>query len=480
MIDLQSMWSGFDSLLIVLYFVGIVAVGVYMKKRAGKNMKSFFVAGRRLTIPILIGVGAASWEDSWSIVGMAECGTTMGICILFIYLIPTTIMKLPMALWIGPLVRDKIPDWVITMPDLMAYLYDKKTKFTMAIGILPTMMYEAVLLTAGGQVIAYVTGINMWISFAVLGVICIIYTSLSGLWGLAVTDLIQFVIMTVAAGVLCFGIFSYFNGFGEMFQIVGKINPDFVTIDGGNGPMEIIAWLVSAVSIYANAQSYQRFGSAKTGADLKVAYTFIVLFGQFFATIMMIAGIAATAMFPDMAAESPSGAFWSVVFTTLPPGLRGLFVAALLSAVMSTVSADYLVGGAAIARDLVKGFIKPDMSDRGEVLGTRISIWIIGLAMIFCTYFWQDGIAKAWYYLGGFQVASFMIPLLLGLFYKKKTAAAGFWSMTLTILMYALWEFVLECPYGIPSNLSCIIFNVVVYLVVAKLTYKESNAVTSV
>lgn len=137
MVDIQSLWSGLDTALILLYFAGIIAVGILMRGKAGKSMKSFFVASRRLTIPILIGVGAASWEDSWSIVGAAECGTTMGVCILFFYLIPTTIMKLPLALWIGPRVREKFPDWVVTMPDLMSYLYDNKTKLVVATGNTP-------------------------------------------------------------------------------------------------------------------------------------------------------------------------------------------------------------------------------------------------------------------------------------------------------------------------------------------------------
>lgn len=471
MVDIQSLWSRVDSALIILYFVGVIAVGLFMRGKASTSMKSFFVASRRLTIPILIGVGAASWEDSWSIVGAAECGTTMGVCILFFYLIPTTIMKLPVALWIGPRVRAKFPDWVVTMPDLMHYMYDNKTRLVVALGILPQMFYDSALLVAGGQVIAYVTGMNMWLAFALLGVICIVYTSLSGLWGLAFTDMIQFVIMTVAAGLLCLGIYKFYGGFGELFAQTEAINPDHVTITGGNGPMEIAAWLVSAVAIYANAQSYQRFESARSAADLKVAYSFIVLFGQFFMTINVFAGMAALTMFPDLAAESPSQAFWAVVFTTLPIGLRGLFVASLLAAVMSTVSADYLVGGAAISHDIIKGFINKKMTDKGDVLGTRIAIWGIGLAMIFCTYFWEGGIQKAWYYVGGFSVAAFIVPMLFGLYYKKRTPAGGFWSIVLTILLYVVWEFFLQCPYAIPSSLICFAFNTVVYLVVCNATY---------
>lgn len=473
MTDFSTMWSGIDTFLILLYFAGILFVGIFMKRKASTSMKSFFVASRRLTIPILIGVGAASWEDSWSIVGAAECGATMGVCIIFFYLIPTTILKLPCALWIGPRVRERFPDWVVTLPDMMAYLYDNKTKLVAALGILPQMFYDAAITVAGGEVISYVTGINMWVSFGLMGLICILYTSLSGLWGLAITDMIQFVIMTVSAGVLCLGVYNYFDGFGNLFAQADAIDHNLVTVFGGNGAMEVAAWLVSAVAIYANAQSYQRFGSARSAADLKVAYSFIVMFGQFFMAINVMAGLASRVMFPDIAAESASQAFWSVVFTTLPIGLRGLFVASLIAAVMSTVSADYLCCGAAVCHDIVKGFINKNMTDKGDIFGTRLSIWIIGIAMTFCTYFWQGGIEKAWYYVGGFSVSAFLVPLIVGLYYKKRTPVAGFWTMILTMVLYAIWEFALQCPAAIPSNLVAFLFSFVCYIVLCNLTYKK-------
>ena len=472
MIDFTNLWSGLDWAIIALYFVVIIAVGLTMRKRASKDMKSFFVASRRLTIPVLIGVGAASWIDSWSIVGLAECGTTMGICILFIYVLPNTVLRLPLALWVGPFVRDKMPDWVITMPDLMEYMYSRKTKLVMAIGMLFPMLYEAALLTAGGQVIAYVTGINMWVAFAILGVVIVLYTSLSGMFGLAITDMIQFVIMSVSAGILCVGLYTHFNGFETIFSGAAAINPNMTTATGGLGVMEILSWAIGALAMYANSQSYQRFGASKSGGDIKVAYSCIMLFSVVFSTIMVLAGMAALVQFPDVAAESPSQAFWAIVFETLPIGLRGLFVAALLSAVMSTVSADYLITGAVIVHDIYKGFINPRLSDKGEVRGTRIVLWCVGIFMIIATYFWQDGISKAYYYCGGFQVAAFIVPLMFGLFYKRKTPAAGFWSLLLTVAMYAIWQFVLQCPGGIPTNLACVIFSILVYIIVANITYK--------
>ena len=367
-----------------------------------------------------------------------------------------------------------MPDWVITMPDLMEYMYSKNTKLIMAMGMLCTVLYEAALLTAGGQVIAYVTGINMWVAFIILGLIIVGYTSLSGMFGLAVTDMVQFVIMSIAAGVLCVGMFTHFDGFAPIFEQAHAINPNLTSPSGGLSGMEMLSWAIGAVAMYANSQSYQRFGSSKSGGDIKVSYSCIMLFSVAFSTIMVLAGMAALVQYPEVAAESPSQAFWAIVFETLPIGLRGLFVAALLSAVMSTVSADYLIAGAVVVHDIYRGFINKNLTDKGEVVATKVVIAAIGIIIIFATYFWQDGISKAYYYIGGFQVAAFFVPLMFGLFYKKKTAAAGFWSLLLAIVMYMVWQFILQCPAGIPTNLACIIFSIVVYVVIAKATYKEN------
>ena len=128
----------------------------------------------------MVGVAAAGWYDSWTIVGLAECGATMGVSVIFAYVFPTVILRLPLALWIGPIVRNKIPDWVITFPDLFEYMYDRKTKFVLALSMLPPFLYEAALLTAAGQVLALVTGVNIWIMFIIVAVV-IVFTSLAGM-----------------------------------------------------------------------------------------------------------------------------------------------------------------------------------------------------------------------------------------------------------------------------------------------------------
>jgi len=239
--DLRTMWSGVDWLTVVLYFVGVISVGVHMRKRAGKSVKSMYVASRRLTVPILIGVGAAGWYDSWTIVGLAECGWTMGICVILVFVVPEAILRMPLAVIIGPRVRDKIPDWVVTVPDMMKYFYGDSVKLMSAIAYIANILYDSALLFAIAEVFKMVSGVPMIVSLIAVGLVIACYTALSGFWGSAITDLIQFAIMTVSAGALMLGIIVKFGGFPVIWETVKEIDPNLLTPTGGMGVMEMIA-----------------------------------------------------------------------------------------------------------------------------------------------------------------------------------------------------------------------------------------------
>ena len=473
MIDFQSLWGGLDWLVLLVYFVGVLSVGVFMHRTASKSFKSFFVASRRLTIPVLIGVAAAGWYDSWTIVGLAECGATMGISILFIYVVPTAIIRLPLAIWIGPYTRDAIPDHVVTLPDLIHYFYDRKTKVLGSVVPIFSVLYSAALLFAVGEVLHLVSGFPIYTAVAITGVGIIFYTAMAGLWGLAVTDLIQFAVMTVSAGAVALGIITYFGGLAPMYEQIAAIDPLLLTPLGHNTALDVLAWVISAAALYVNAQSYQRFGAAKGGAQIKVSYTLMLTLGICFSTVMVFAGMASAVMFPD--ASTVAEGFWGTVFTVLPAGFRGLFVAALVAAVMSTSSADILISAAILAKDVIKDFFVPNLSDQGTLKLTRALIVVLGIFIIFGTYFWSDGIGKAYYYIGGFQVAVFFIPIVGGFFYKRKTATGGFITVLAGIFGYAIWQFGLGSPFGVPSNVFTWVLSLVVYFIACNATYKGGS-----
>ena len=311
MIDFKSLWGIADWIVLFMYFIGVLAVGFVMHRKASKDFKSFFVASRKLTIPVLIGTAAASWYDSWTIVGLAECGATIGISIILVYIVPSTLLRLPLAMWIGPMTRTKMPDWVVTLPDLFRYLYNKPTGLLSAICPISSQLYCCALLFAVGEVLNLVSGMNIWVAMIIAGAVIVVYTFLAGMWGLAVTDLIQFMIMTVSAGALLIGVFTHFGSASAMFEASRAIDPELTQLFGHMTGPEAFGWIISALAIYTNAQSYQRFGAAKGGGEIKVAYTLMLAIGAVFSAAMVLAGIASVTVFPHAAA--PAEGFWALV-----------------------------------------------------------------------------------------------------------------------------------------------------------------------
>ena len=478
MIDFKELWGIADWSVLILYFVGVMTVGFVMHRKASKDFKSFFVASRRLTIPVLIGVAGAAWYDSWTIVGLSELGASLGISIVLFYVIPAGIMRLPLALWIGPMTRDKVPDYVVTLPDLIRYFYNKPAGLISTILPIASILYCCALLFAAGDVLHLVAGVPLWAAMVVSGIAIIIYTAMAGMWGLAVTDLIQFAVMTVSAGAIVLGIYLHFNGADGFYQAIMDSDPEKLTLLGHQTFGSAFGYTIGAAAMYVNAQSYQRFGAAKEGGDIKVAYTLMLVMGITFSSAMVIAGMASSVIHPEI--ENFSTGFWATIFEILPPGARGLFVAALIAAVMSTVSAEMLISGGIIVKDIYKGLFKPDLSDHGVPKGSRVMIVVLGAFIIMGTYLWRDGIGNAWAIIGGFQVAVMLIPLMGGFFYKKKTAAGGLITIVTSILFYVVWQFILVSPFGVPSSVATWIFSFIVYFTACAATRKNDKLETSV
>jgi len=473
MINFKELWGVYDWLVLLLYFLGVMSIGFVMHRKASTSFKSFFVAGRRLTIPVLIGVAAAAWYDSWTIVGLGELGATVGISIMVFYVVPSTILRLPLALWIGPITRDKLPDYIITLPDMVRYFYNKASGVLSSIVPMASILYCCALMFAAGEVLYLISGFPIWLTMIIVGVAVILYTTMAGMWALAVTDLIQFAIMTVSAGAVMVGIMNQFGGVEGLFDAVRAYDPELLSLTGHQTAGSAFGYILSAAALYVNAQSYQRFGAAKNGGEIKVAYALMLIMGTTFSVVMIVVGMTSATLHPE--AETVATGFWATVFTVLPPGARGLFVAALMAAVMSTVSADMLFTGGILVKNIYKDLFKPDMSDKALVKGSRVVIVLLGIFIIMGTYLWRNGIGNAWVIIGGFQVAVFLIPILGGFFYKRKTPVGGLISIVFGIIFYAFWQFGVAQPWGLPSSVATWIAGGIVYFIACAATYKPHN-----
>ncbi|WP_258934855.1 hypothetical protein [Nesterenkonia pannonica] len=270
------------------------------------------------------------------------------------------------------------------------------------------------------------------ITIAILGGI---YVILGGLRAVMITDTIQGILLFVAAGVIFVFLFQDFDwdwmAFPEIagdedFSIARSADDDFLPWPGiFTGAI----WLGFYVWV-SNHMVVQRVLAAKNIDHGRWGVLFVSLMQLPLLILLIFPGILARDVFPDL--DDPDMAWPSLVFEYLPQGLRGLVVAALIAALMSTL--DSVLNGASSL--VVNDFIKTRKKQYTEKQLLLISRVLVGVFMVIAV-LWApviltfDTIVEYFQSFLGYVTMPFVVVLLGGIFFKRATMRAAFWTLTI-------------------------------------------------
>lgn len=473
MLHVNVPWGGLDTFILLGYFVLMIGIGLRFRSKARQSMSSYFLSGRSLALPLVIGTMMTSWYDGYSIVGVAEYGATIGIAGMIVYVIPCTLSRVPFALWIAPLVRGKLPEDVMTIPDLMEYLYDRKAKFFSTIAVLAGILYNGANLTVISQLLALMFDMPTLLSVIIAGVIVGIYVLASGMWSVTMTDVFQLAFISVAVGIGVIAVMNMTGGWEVIYGTLGTEAPTLFEPMGGMSKLTALSWALIGLSIYTEPMMYQRFSASDSAKTAKRSFLFCIPMWLVFSTAVIMIGFCARTLHPDMEFYK---AFWTTVLDALPNGLRGLFVAGLIAAVMSTLSSYILVQAAACTKDLYTAVTGKTVSDSKLIKWNNIATVFIIIFSMLATSQWMSGIVNAIYFVTGFQVAGLFVPLVVGLFYKKKTNQAGWITIAFGFVFWLFWNYVMAESTGVPANNITWVVSFILYMIISKITYKGDTA----
>lgn len=246
-----------------------------------------------------------------------------------------------------------------------------------------------------------------------------LYSGLSGLWGVTVTDTVQFVIsmtgcivlavlalqapeITEAGGItnaLPEWMFDFFpvitdkassDSFGSAYELT------FASF----AAMAFIQWWASwypGSEPGGGGYIAQRMMSAKDEKhSLLATLWFIVAHYCLRPWPWIIVGLASLVLFPDLPADQKEDGFVYVMQYILPPGLKGLLIAAFLAAYMSTLSTHLNWGTSYLVNDFYKRFIKKNASSKHYVVISKLFTACVALFALFITFFVLETITGAW------------------------------------------------------------------------------------
>lgn len=472
MLHLNVAWSSLDTVILIGYFVLMIGIGLRFRSKARKSMSSYFLSGRSLTLPLVIGTMMTSWYDGYSLVGVAEYGATIGIAGMIVYIIPCTLSRVPFAIWIAPLVRGKIPENVLTVPDLMEYLYDRKAKLLSTIAVLAGVLYNGVNFLCISQLLELMFDFPSIVAIIISGIITGIYVMASGMWSVTMTDMFQLGFISISVGLAVILVMNATGGWEVIYSSLSVESPTLFEPMGGMNFATCLSWALIGLSIYTEPMMYQRFSASDSAKTAKRSFLFCIPMWLVYSTAVIMLGFCARTLHPEGQFYE---AFWQTITDILPMGLRGLFVAGLVAAVMSTQSSYVLVQAAACTQDLYTGITGKTLSDKKMIKWNNIASVAIIIFSMLSTQAWMDSIINGLYFVTGFQIAGLFIPLVAGLFYNKRTAFAGWFTTLFGYVFWLVWEYVFAEPTGVPANTLTWIVTFFIFIICAKLTYKKKS-----
>ncbi len=390
-----------DYAVMAAYMVVLLVMGAVLRRRAGTDMESYFLAGRKMP----------GWLNGCSYaatclnadVAPAYTGMTVitGTFICWWYL-----SRFGLALMIGAVLFAVF--WrrlaLMTSPEFYELRFGGRAALTVRTWVALRSAFVAVVAWTGAGLLGMhkvaepTLGWGLWTTFAVVLPIILFYVLLSGYVGVVISDFFQTLVIIVASLVLLWVVLADFGGpAGLRDALVASFGPDVVSWRPPLshellGVLGVVAWTVGTAVGYggdaapmSGAMEGQRILSSRDGREAAKMYVWTQVILFFMLLTITLPALGAMVRWPGLRDGTINRelAYGMLLAAYLPAGLLGLAVSGILASIMSTVSSNMNFGAQVFLNDVYRRSIAPAASDRHYlIVGRLVATVIVGLAMI--------------------------------------------------------------------------------------------------
>ncbi len=451
---------------ILAYLVGLLLFGVLLTRRV-RTGADFMVAGRGLSLPVLVGTLVATWIGSGTMIASAGLSYRVGLSALWG----------PSGAWLGILLllfvaRRARRFGAFTVPDLLEARYNPTARI---LGTLVTLVAYTVITSyqfrAGGMVLNMVTGIDPQTGMALTALFVVAYTALAGMLSVAYTDYVNGVILTV--GILI-AVPMVINEAGGWEAITTSLPHGYFSAFHGEteGVGAINLFLPTLFLLLGESNMYGRFFSAESEDVAHRAVLWWVGGVMIIEVSVIVIGTAGRVLYPDIGSIYPDLSNASemliphMILSTLHPLFGALLLATMAAVIVSTADSFLLTPATNVQHDIwerfVRGWIMKNTawpgrrmpavpSERERLWFLRVVVLLLGVwAYMQVTLF--RNVLQAALYAYTMYGAGVTPVVLAAFFWKRATPAAGACSVCAGMAVTLLWEFVAQ-PHLVGSVL---------------------------
>ncbi len=419
---------------LVLYFGLVIGIGIWSAFRT-KTEEDFLAAGRSIGPFVGGAVLAATQISAGTVVGTLGRHYLTGVSFWWIWF----------GVWAGWLVSaffvaPKLRRFgALTVPDYIAARYGSELARALA-AVLIIVSYTVYLVAqfqASGEIALTVFGIKPLTAMLIVMASTVFYTVLGGVRSSSYIEFLQTLVMVAGLVVAVPVLLDLTGGLGQSVAFLESL--DDRLIGWYYGPKEIVAFGAAfGLSIAAAPYEMTRFYSMRDERTVRQAIGVSIGFQLIIGLAVMVIGLQTRVLFPALASEDQASSV--MAFEVLPPIVGSLLIVGMLSAIMSTVNSVLLVTGAAVAHDIYGKFIRPAATQARLVLVNRISIVVLAVIPMFFALQKYGDVQAIVIEQTKFIASFFFVPVVIGLNWRRGTAAGAVTAMLGGFLACLVWE----------------------------------------
>ena len=437
-----------------LYFSAMLGIGLYAYRKSTNDVSGYMLGGRSLSPSVAALSAGASDMSGWMLMGLPGAMYISGVSSLWVAigLVAGAFLN---YLIVAPRLRTytEVANDSITLPDFFENRFNDKSRLLRVISSVVIVvfftLYTSSGIVAGGKLFESSFGLNYEVGLYVTAAVVVAYTLFGGFLAVSLTDFVQGCIMFIALVLVPVVAISEVGGLSEMHTTINTINPALLDIFSGMSLIGICSAMAWGLGYFGQPHIIVRFMAIRSVKDMPTArrigmsWMIVSIIGA------MATGLAGIAYITRKGLEIDDAETIFILLSQIlfSPLIAGFLLAAILAAIMSTISSQLLVTSSSLTEDFYKTFLNRDASEKQQVLVGRISVVLVALVAISLAYDRNASIlslvSNAW---AGFGAA--FGPVVIGsLYWKAMTrngALAGMVTGAVTVLLWIFLPFTIN------------------------------------
>ncbi|WP_438767801.1 sodium/proline symporter PutP [Kushneria sp. TE3] len=438
------------------YFALMVGIGLYAMRTATSTSEDYMLGGRTLSPKVAALSAGASDMSGWLLLGLpgAMFASGLGSAWIGVGLLLGAFFN---WLLVAPRLREQTVRYgnAITIPAFLANRFPTRAMSLRVVSAIVIVVFFAIYtasgLVAGGKLfqsafsgLVSIGGASDYASGVIitLGVV-LVYTVVGGFLAVSLTDFVQGCIMMLALvimpAVVLFG--EGGGGFAQASQTLNEVDPTLLSWTDG---LTFIGWLSAitwGLGYFGQPHIIVRFMAIRSLKDVPTARNI----GMSWMLISMIGAVSlglfgrAYAVRNGMDIQDPETIFIILANLLFHPLITGFLYAALLAAVMSTISSQLLVASSSLTEDFYRLFLRKQATEKEVVTVGRVSVLLVGVVAAIIA---SDPnsqvlglVSNAW---AGFG-AAFGPVILLSLMWSRTNGTGAIAGMVVGAVTVMIW-----------------------------------------